>query len=140
QLTWFNRQGQITGTPGERAPYSLVKISPDGTKAAVVRTDFRQQPPNTDIWIVDLNGGASTRLTFDSGFDTQPVWSPDGKWVAWQRIRDNHSILLRKAADGSGNEETLATLPIGQSLTDWSHNGFLIVAAMGDLWAVPVDA
>jgi eukaryotic-like serine/threonine-protein kinase len=140
QLTWFNREGQTVGTPGERAPYNLVKISPDGSKAAVVRVDSRQQPPNLDVWIVDLVNGASTRLTFDPGVDTQPVWSPDGKWVAWQAVRGAEFRLVRKAADGSGAEEPLMTSRSLLGLTDWSHNGYLIYSAMGDVWALPVEA
>src|SRR5215510_6832089 len=68
-------------TPGDHAPYSIVKVSPDGTKAAVVlNVDVRVRPPNNDIWIVDLIKGGTTRLTFDPANDTQPAWSPDGKW------------------------------------------------------------
>jgi eukaryotic-like serine/threonine-protein kinase len=139
QLTWFNRQGQIVGTPGERAPYTLVKVSPDGFKAAVVRVDTRQQPPNADIWVVDLVGGGSTRLTFDPGLDTTPVWSPDGKWIAWQAVRGTEIGIFRKLADGSGTEERLTTSTRGQNLSDWSHNGFLIYSAMNDVWALPVE-
>jgi len=140
QLTWFNRDGQVLGTPGERAPYGLVKLSPDGTKAAVVlNVDLRVQPPNTDIWIVDLVKGGSTRLTFDPASDTTPVWSPDGKWIAWQSNRDKQLGLFRKAADGSGDEERLSTSAVLSNLTDWSHNGYLIFASMGDLWALPAE-
>ena len=140
QLTWFNRDGQVLGTPGERAPYGIVKVSPDGTRAAVVlNVDLRVQPPNTDIWIVDLIKGGSTRLTFDPASDTQPVWSPDGKWVAWQSNRNGQLGLFRKAADGSGDEERLSTSDVFNNLTDWSHNGYLIFASMGDLWALPAE-
>ena len=140
QLTWFNRDGQVLGTPGERAPYGIVKVSPDGTKAAVVlNVDLRVQPPNTDIWIVDLIKGGSTRLTFDPASDTQPVWSPDGKWIAWQSNRNKQLGLFRKAADGSGDEERLSTSEVLSNLTDWSHNGYLIFASMGDLWALPAE-
>ena len=66
QLTWFNRQGEIVGRPGEPAPYGTMKVSPDGSKAVVVQRDPRQ-PQNSDLWIVDLASGASRRLTFDPG-------------------------------------------------------------------------
>jgi dipeptidyl aminopeptidase/acylaminoacyl peptidase len=85
QLTWFNREGQVTGTPGERAEYGIAQVSPDGTKAAVVPNApmSPQQTRNNDVWIVDLVKNSSTRFTFDPGVDVQPVWSPDGKWIAW---------------------------------------------------------
>jgi len=137
QLTWFNRQGDIVGRPGERAPYGTMKVSPDGTKAVVVQNDPRQAG-NADLWIVDLTSGASTRFTFDPGFDGQPVWSPDGRFIAWMAQRNNQMGLYRKAADGTGTDELLAAPKDFTNLTDWTHNGFLIFTIGGDVQALPV--
>jgi len=140
QLTWFSRNGQVAGTPGERAPYTLVKLSPDGTKAAVVETDTRTQPPNPDIWIVDLLAGTSSRFTFDPALDAQPVWSPDNSAIAWQSNRGSAPGLYKKAINGSGGDELLA-MPEGvNNLTDWTRDGFLIYSVRGDIWALPVNA
>ena len=35
------------------------------------------------VWKVPLQGGVAVRLTADSGRDTHPVVSPDGRWVAF---------------------------------------------------------
>jgi Tol biopolymer transport system component len=140
QLTWLNREGQVVGTPGEPRPYSLVKVSPDGTKAAVVQTDTRQQPANADIWIVDLKSGESTRFTFDPGEDAQPVWSPDSKWLAWMSTHKEGSRILRKAVDGSGTEEELYSSPNASNLTDWTRNGYLILTITRNVHALPVVA
>ena len=83
--------------------------------------DLRQQPPNHDIWIVDLIKGTSTRLTFDPASDRQPVWSPDGKWIAWQWTSAKESAFLRKAADGSGIDERLVNYKGFRGLTDWTQ-------------------
>ena len=141
QLTWFNRAGQITGTPGERGPYGTPHVSPDGTKVAVVpRVDLLQKQPNQDVWIVDLLKSTSTRLTFDPASDFQPIWSPDGKWVAWQwNQTGNESAFLRKAADGSGTDERLDTYKSPRGLTDWTRNGYLIFTERNDIWAMPVE-
>jgi len=140
QLTWFNREGQVTGTPGEPGPYGIAQISPDGSKAAVVpNVDLRQQPPNHDVWITDLVKGTSTRLTFDPASDNQPVWSPDGKSIVWQSAGVKESAFLRKAADGSGIDERLDTYEGFRALTDWSQSGHLIFAQRGDIWALPMQ-
>ena len=139
QLTWYNRQGDVVGRPGERAAYGTMKVSPDGSKAVVVRVD-PQQPDNRDLWVVDLTSGASTRFTFDPGLDSQPVWSPDGRYIAWQGVRNKVMGLYRKPADGSGIEELLGTPQGLNNLTDWTHNGFLIYATGGDVFAFPVNA
>jgi Tol biopolymer transport system component len=142
QLTWFNREGEVTGTPGETGLYGSVQLAPDGTRAAVVpNVALAQQPPNHDVWIVDLNQGASRRLTFDPASDSQPVWSPDGKSIAWNWRGIKESAFMRKAADGSGLEERLDTYQDLRQLTDWTHNGYLIFhLSTGDIWALPVDA
>ena len=139
QLTWYNRQGEIVGRPGERAPFGTMKVSPDGSKAAVVQID-PQQRGNNDIWIVDLSSGASTRFTFEPGFDGQPVWSPDGRYLAWQSDRNKTMGIYRKAADGSGGDELLIAEKGLTNLTDWTHNGYLIFAMGGDVQALPVEA
>jgi eukaryotic-like serine/threonine-protein kinase len=138
QLTWYNRQGDVVGRPGERAPYGTMKVAPDGSRAAVVQNDPRQ-PDNADLWIVDLTSGASTRFTFDSATDSQPVWSPDGRFIAWMSNRGGQWGLYRKAADGAGNDELLAAPKDVSNLTDWTHNGFLIFTIGGNLHALPVD-
>jgi eukaryotic-like serine/threonine-protein kinase len=139
QLTWFNRQGEVEGRPGERAPYGTMKVSPDGSKAVVVQNDPRQ-PGNQDLWIVDLTSGASTRFTFDPAWDSQPVWSPDGRYVAWQSGRGDSPDVYRKAADGSGVDERLGAPKGAGNLTDWTPNGYLIFTLGGDVYAFPVDA
>jgi Tol biopolymer transport system component len=139
QLTWFDRQGDILGRPGERAPYGTMKISPDATKAVVVQADPRQ-PGNPDLWIVDLVSGTSTRFTFDPGFDGQPAWSPDGRYVAWQAFRGGKPDIYRKPADGSGVDEPLSAPNGANNLTDWTHSGHLIFTMNGDVYAMPVNA
>jgi len=138
QLTWYNRQGDITGRPGEPAPFGTMKVSPDGSKAAVVQNEGRGNTP--DIWIVDLVNGSSTRFTFDRNYDAQPVWSPDGRYIAWMGIRNEQMGLYRKAADGSGSDELLGAPQNFANLTDWTHNGYLIFTINGDEYAMPVEA
>jgi Tol biopolymer transport system component/predicted Ser/Thr protein kinase len=137
QLTWYSRKGDVVGRPGERAPYGTMKVSPDGSRAAVVQIDPRQ-PNNSDIWIVDLATGVSTRFTFDPGRDSQPVWSPDGRSIAWQSFRNNTEGIYRKAADGSGVDELLFAKDGLTNLTDWTHNGYLIFTMGGNVQALPV--
>jgi len=139
QLTWYNRQGEIVGRPGERAPYGTMKVSPDGSKAVVAQVDPRQ-PDNTDLWVVDLTTGVSTRFTFDPGFDGQPVWSPDGRSIAWMGLHNKQMGLYRKAADGSGSDELVAAPEGFGNLTDWTHNGYFVFTIKGDVYAMPVDA
>jgi len=38
---------------------------------------------NTDIYIYDIFSGATVQVTNGGGYDTDPVWSPDGRHLAW---------------------------------------------------------
>jgi Tol biopolymer transport system component len=140
QLAWFDRSGTMLGTVGERARYQQMKISPDGLRLASSRTDSNGN--NSDIWITDLASGASTRFTFDDEADSQPSWSPDGRYIAWAGVRDLMVGLYRKSADGAGNDELLYQFPRPPGaiiVSDWSSDGRSLVLAMGgDIFALPI--
>jgi dipeptidyl aminopeptidase/acylaminoacyl peptidase len=61
-------------------------ISPDGKELAFARnTDERpERSTNADIFIVPVAGGEPRRITMRTGADTGPVYSPDGRWIAWR--------------------------------------------------------
>ncbi len=69
--------------------------SPDGKSIAFVsnRTDNPDANENSDIWIVSVDntdkGKTLLQLTKNTGMDTSPVWSPDGKSVAYITIPYN---------------------------------------------------
>jgi hypothetical protein len=87
-LVWVDRQGREESIPGlpERS-YSVVRLSPDGTRVALEIKDQQN-----DIWVWDLARHILTRVTIDPGLDESPVWMPDGRrlvfavsrgWRAW---------------------------------------------------------
>jgi Tol biopolymer transport system component len=146
QLTWFDRQGKVIGKAPESEGFTIVKASPDGSKAAIVRSQvFTGQAA---IWMIDLihgtnsatTSGTTSRFTFGSSYDTLPVWSPDGSRIAWCSVRGGKVGIYQKAANGAGNEELLYQFgELSPGLTDWSHDGrFLIYSLNNDLWALPV--
>ncbi len=63
-------------------PTSAV-ISPDGAHVAYteMRWDESLDRRNTDLWVVDVQTQAPTRLTFDPTGDANASWSPDGEWI-----------------------------------------------------------
>jgi Tol biopolymer transport system component len=58
--------------------------SPDGRRIAFVASPSGQQGlPQRQIYIMNLGGSGRTQLTQDAGPHTNPVWSPDGQWIAY---------------------------------------------------------
>lgn len=71
--------------------------SPDGKQLAF--TSNRSQPDpdatnDSNIWVVAADntdkGAHLTQITTNPGPDSQPVWSPDGKWIAYATELDPH--------------------------------------------------
>ena len=139
-MTVFDRQGQIVGRIGQPGRYGMPSFSPDGTRVAVLRND--PDTGNRDIWTFDVATGKGTPITNDVAPDDMPVWSPDGKQLAYFSLRGADASLYRKAADGTGQEEHLFRYTAGtfMGLTDWSRDGKYLTFFTGVLAVLPVGA
>jgi Tol biopolymer transport system component/tRNA A-37 threonylcarbamoyl transferase component Bud32 len=145
KLLWFDREGKPAGSVGEPGPFVSPAISPDGKRVAVTIADSA----NTDIWIYDLARATKTRLTFDPSTESAAAWSRDGNRVFYQSSRKgpaNH--LYSKAADGSGDTETLLETPnVSEFLPNLTTDGRFAVYMRSDattrtgndIWAVPLS-
>ena len=80
--------------------------------------------PDPDIWIYDIERGALRRITFATGEDEVPVWSPDGKRLAYSSNSRQQAFVT--AIDGSGQEESLLKNESHFHLQSWSPDGKLI--------------
>ena len=97
-LVWVDRQGQEEVLPAPPQFYSVPRLSPDGTKLAVVVNTGQE----ADISIWDLTRQTLTRFTFGGGLNNS-VWTPDGRRLVW-----GSGALFWQAADGAGTVERLA--------------------------------
>jgi dipeptidyl aminopeptidase/acylaminoacyl peptidase len=73
--------------------YPTVALSPDGNSVVIAaeRADWDQQIFRTDLWLYhDGKSGSLIQLT-QSGHDTDPKWSPDGRWIAFRSERKSTS-------------------------------------------------
>jgi Tol biopolymer transport system component len=135
QLTWFDRSGKQVAAVGEPANVIAFQFSPDRKSLAAAI----QNGANTDIWTYDVSRGLRTRLTFDPSVDSYPVWSPDGRSIAFGSNRKGHFDLYRKAANGAGAEELLYADNLDKYPTSWSANGkFLLYFTSKGLWVLPL--
>ena len=119
RLLWFDRSGKPLGSLAEPGDYRTVRLSPDGQQLAV---EISQ--PASDLWVFDLKQNTKSQLTFGSSTNTTPVWSPDGKFVAFSSDRQNGTIDIYKKPSGSSqNEEVLLQSPMDKLVMDWSPDG-----------------
>src|SRR6202790_3678501 len=118
------------GTPGAVGPpgaFANPSISPDGRRLGFEQTDSDGR--HIDIWIHELATSGTTRFTFGPGLNEIPVWSPDGKRIAYGCSRKLNFSAYLKNADGSGSEREIADLG-GQAerIWDWSRDDRYVLA------------
>ena len=102
------------------------RLSPDESSMAYLR----RQPDGRDaIHVQELAPGASRQLTFppESTSDSQPVWSPDGREIVFQRTSDTNCFLMMVAVEGGDPRELGPCRDIGAEI-DWSPDGSSIVS------------
>jgi serine/threonine-protein kinase len=141
EMVAVDRRGLASPLVADRQSFVEPHFSPDGRRLAVeILTGSA-----SDSWVYDLDRGTGTRLTFAEGLDSVPVWSPDGKWIAYGSDGKGRVGLYRKRADGSGDEELLLESTTSPVPSSWSPDGrFLLYSDVvsntgNDIWLLPLE-
>ena len=107
------------------------EVSPDGKWVAygISTPDMEANRGVSNIWLVSTSGGDAIQLT-QSGKDSAPSWSPDGKTLAFLSGRDGTSQVYVISMEG-GEAKKLTTLSTGADLFKWSPDGKSIAFTSG---------
>ncbi len=116
--------------------------SPDGSQIAFVsnRTTDPDRNDNTDLWVMEAKKNAKAKqLTTWAGSDDTPVWSPDGKSIAYLRstAADNF-IMYDQSVLGVINTQSgdskLLTLSLDRPVSSpkWNDNNSIVVLVSDD--------
>lgn len=71
-----------------------------------------------NLWVVPVGGGPATRLTASDAYDSNPRWSPDGKWIAFNSDREGGSqIFLIPSVGGAARQVTFHS--VETTVHDW---------------------
>src|ERR1700736_1544306 len=85
--------------------FSGIELSPDGNSVVIgtERADWDQQIYRGDLWLYrdDAKGGSLIQLT-QSGHDSSPKWSPDGRWIAFLSDRKTD----KEASDSDDSDKS----------------------------------
>jgi eukaryotic-like serine/threonine-protein kinase len=114
RLVWVDRQGRETPLAAPTRPYAQPRVSPDGSRVAVV--------VEGDIWVWDNVRGTLTRLTFDASEEVSPLWTADGTRIAFAS-RDKG--IFWKAIDGTDESQRLLDTPRALP-SAWAPDGTLL--------------
>jgi dipeptidyl aminopeptidase/acylaminoacyl peptidase len=99
------------------------QLSPDGKWVVytVATPDMTANRNASDLWVVSTSGGEPMQLT-QSGHDSSPAWSPDGKTLAFLSSREGTSQVYLLPMDG-GEAHEVTHLSTGADLVKWSPDG-----------------
>jgi Tol biopolymer transport system component len=122
QLAWFDREGKVLESIGDLGVYRSVALSPDGKRVAFERADINN-PRARSIWLHEFARGVTTRFTFNSDWDTAPVWSPDGSRVAFGSLRAGVVSIYQKTSNLAGEDELLYKSSENEVPSSWSPDG-----------------
>jgi serine/threonine-protein kinase len=111
----------------------MVAVAPPGQK-------------NQKLWLYDLSSGTASPFTFGEGDDIYPVWSPDGKQVAFASTHGGNQQDIYVKPVGGGSSEQLVLGDEGDKEPDrWSADGRYILfdyngkkTKASDIWALPM--
>jgi len=140
QLAWLDRSGRELEMVGSPANVRGLDLSLDGRRIALHIDDA---PGRVDIWVMDVERGTTSRLTFDpERHNASPVWTPDGQHVLYSTFRPRSTIHEKAASGGEAREVHISrgsqSLPWGASM-----DGTLILGEGGggqraDIFRMPL--
>jgi serine/threonine-protein kinase len=107
---WVDRRGQETPLGMEAARYFTPSLSPDGRSLAAEIRDSE----DTGLWVFDLDGSDSTRLTFDRSGASAPIWRGDEELIYVSGATGDRRVFTKRA-DGAGTASEI----VGSDLWPW---------------------
>ncbi len=141
-VAWLDGTGKTQPLVAAPGPYFFPRFSPDGKRLALAVGSLG----NGDIQVYDWQRDTMTRLTFTQGI-RRPVWTPDGKHIAFSLQSPGASSIRWIRADGAGEAQPLleATGLLGLGTYSFSPDGKRLaffesgVDTGLDLWTLPLD-
>jgi len=142
QLTWFDRKGTTSQRIGDPGKIISLSLSPDESQIALFRSDSSLVSNGAgfggDISLFDLRRSIDQRLTTGQAVQVSisdgPVWSPDGKQLAYA----SGTRLYAKDVGGASDARLIKDVGKPAVVTDWTRDGrfLLYTTAGGDIFAI----
>ena len=142
QLTWLDRAGKELGKVGAPGVFRTIALSPD---ERTIAADHVTVGISSDLWLYDLARGTDSRFTYDPSINSLPIWSPDGRRVAFASNRAGHLGLFLNDAGDAGREQPLIQSASADYPSDWSRDGRYLLYVESDpinkrdLWILPLE-
>jgi tricorn protease len=100
-----------------------------------------------DIWVAELTSNEVKRITSTPAVESNPYFSPNGKWIAFTSNKSGSNAVYVVSSEG-GEAKQLTWHPNGSSVRGWTNDGKHILFAssrnsaptrFNRLWTIPVE-
>ena len=138
----------LTPDPRETPEFLLyADLSPDGRRLVYATCEYGNNPaehfPVLELAVLNMDDGATVRLTQTDGAENYPVWSPDGSRIAYTSSYETHyrpngrrsAVWIMPMDDVEGNlrPRPLIVPAPAERAPVWSPDGKYLAIA-GDGW------
>jgi Tol biopolymer transport system component len=120
-------QREFSRLHGIHLPEDHPSFSPDFRKLAFISNRADPNHNNFDVYTMNVNGSAVTRLTGTAGLDTEPVFSPDGTKIAFSTERFGAGLDIAVMDTKGGNVRRLTSSTDDEIEPAWRPDGQEIV-------------
>ena len=127
QLKWYARDGSTIGSLNPVIDYQQFTLSPDAKRLAL--NSFHQHATGS-LWLIDIATDTTTPLTFDPHAQSDPVWSPDSRHVAFNLLPNGGTdppFLVQRIEIGSQQPQLIYGDDARNWVEDWSPDGRFLV-------------
>jgi serine/threonine-protein kinase len=120
-IQWMDKEGRTEPLRAIASDYYHIRFSPDGQRLAMGIREGAEQ----DVWVYEWGRDTMSRLTFAPGDDLRPVWTPDGRRIAFASARADKATrnLYWQRSDGSGEAQRLTESRNAQMPASWHPSG-----------------
>src|SRR5262245_57112623 len=110
------------------------RISAGGQWIAYTVTplDRKEDRSDTDLYMVSVSGGAPIKLTGSKKPETNPRWSPDGRYLAFLSSRDGKKTQVYILGRRGGEAQAITDYKTGASAIAWSPDGSKLALLVSD--------
>ena len=140
RLNWYARDGTAIGSLDPVIDYQQFTLSPDGKHLAL--NSFHQHATGS-LWLIDIATNTTTPLTTDPHAQSDPVWSPDSRYVAFNLLPNGGSdppFLVQKLEIGTQQPQPVYSGDERHWVEDWSPDGkFLLTHDTKTLSTLPAS-
>ncbi len=106
-------------------------VSPDGKWViySLNEPSYEKDGAVTDLWIVPADGSAAPRrLTASKAGESNPVWAPDSRRIAFSTKREGDTVAQIYVLDlAGGDAKRVTTIPTGAERPQWRPDGQAIL-------------